>query len=153
LTYTTADQLKKVLRFKVKATKTGFEATVKGDSPEEAVSLAVKADAAMMAYKTNGYTPPADKPRGEHPPVLLDSAYMMAAGGATGGYNAHLQALSEDYTVKIDLIRNTKGLGWEITVKATGSTEDEVIANSMALLAETDERLRTLFPEAAPVAS
>jgi len=49
-----------------------------------------------------------------------------------------VHAAAEDYRVRVDLVANTKGLGWEITAKA--ATVDEalgLIAQTKALLQET----------------
>lgn len=140
----TLDQLKRAMAQKIKVTKTGVEISAKGDTPDEAVATVLKA---YELYQHRGAAPAEDKDRSEYPALILMKetalgrpCYIISHGNGTAtGYDPKLQELSEDYRVKIDLIQNTKGIGWEVTAK--GASMEETIA----LIDYTEVQLRKHF--------
>lgn len=144
----TAEDLRQAMRLrKLRASKTGYEASVTGDTPADAVTLAVLVDARYLAEKAQGLEPtskPTGGDRSEAAPWMDEKGRVHGAGGTTGGRNHAVEALAESYVVKIDLTRNTKGVGWNVTVKPSKAGV-EGIAEALVLLRETQDRLAAAF--------
>lgn len=132
-------EVRRALATRLKLTKSGYEATVRGDSPLEAFTLALGAHAALVGYRARGATPP-EPDKAERRPLVVGAnaqeVTVQAGGGAATPFNPALQAIAEDYRVKVELTLNSKGVGWEITAKA------ETVDAALALIAETEHLLQ-----------
>ena len=131
----TMEALKKANAQKMKLTKTGFEATAKGDTPEEAVAIILRAKA---LYDAKAVTDQTDKPRSDMPALVKQQTgtYILSHGGGTAApWSPEVTALLDDYRVKIDLTLNSKGIGFEVTAK--GADMDE----NFALITYTEDLL------------
>lgn len=125
---TTLETIKVAMTQKIKITKTGYEATVKANTPDEGVALVLAVQSRYEALKGQA-TVDTDKPRESYPVMVLEQGgqYVMKHGGGLATpWSPEMQQLSEDYRIKIDLVQNTKGLGWDIT--ARGGSIDETYA-------------------------
>jgi hypothetical protein len=149
----TMEQVRRSMRLaKLKVTKTGYEATLKADSPEEAVSLAVQVDSSYKSYQAQGMPMPgkAAPARGDLAPIMVKHgeklAKLLAAGGQTGPRNQGMEAVERSFLVRIDLARNSKGVGWDIEVQPPSDGADSV-AEALALQADVAQRLVQAFPE------
>lgn len=143
----TADQVRESMRLrKLKVTKTAYEATVTGDTAEQAVALAVQIDSRYLAHQEQGKDMPGKQEpnRGDMPPWVTPEGNLMAAGGVTGPRNHLVEDLQKDYRVKIEITRNTRGVGWDIEVKPTGGGLGS-IDEAMAMRAEVERLLRAAF--------
>lgn len=141
-TQTPAD-IKKALSQKLKVTKNGFEATVKADTPDEAITLAVQV---VERFKARGVeVEVAAKTPSEHPATLWfenGRYYLRHGGGENAIWNPDLQELSEDYRVKIELEKNSRSFNTAVSIKG-GTT-----AEMFALLEYTETKLTSAFAPA-----
>lgn len=136
-----AEAMKSAIRLKV--TKTAHEATVRAYDPDTAIALAVKAHGMLLAHKTAG-TAPEERSKANLPVMMRDhaSGYVLQHGGGEATpYDPTLAETLDDYRVKIDLVANTKGIGWEVSVLNPGSIEAGV-----AMIGYVEEALRAQFP-------
>lgn len=144
----TIAELKTASGIKLKVTKTAHEATIKALDPDTAVALAIKAHGLLLAHKAAG-TAPAERDRAGLPALIRETAggYVIKHGGGTAApYDPAAQARMEDYLIKIDLVSNTKGIGWEITANNPGSVEA-----GLALIGYTERLLQEAFAPASDV--
>lgn len=116
----TGSDIKERTSVKLKLTKNGYEATVKADDPLTAVAKAAEAHGLLVRMRDANSAPGSTDSRALPILVMQDDGYLVlqTSGGAGSLYNPALQQIAEDYRVKIDLTLNSKGLSWEITVKA-----------------------------------
>lgn len=143
----TGDQVREAMRLrKLKVTNTGYEASVTGDTPEQAVALAAQIDCRHLAYKEQSKTMPSKQEpnRADLPPWITPEGNVMAAGGVTGPRNHLIEDMQKDYRVKIEITRNTKGVGWDIEVKPSTGGMDS-IEEALAMRAEVERLLRAAF--------
>jgi len=141
----TLADLKCAMAQKIKITKTAFEVSAKADTPEEAVALVVSGYKLYQANKERFATPVPDKPRAEFPALVkeADGGYILKHGdGAVSPWDPSVLDFTEDYRVKIEFAANTKGIGWDVSVKGASMEEN------FALLAYTEDLLRQALPVA-----
>lgn len=143
-TQTLAD-VKKATAVKLALTSKGYKATVKADTPLEAIKLAQDAHMEMVALRETGSHP--DNRKGF--PVLVieqptqegsPDSYLLSHGGGDCVPFDPSQDLNEDYTVKIELELNSKGIGWTVSVKAASA------AAGVAMIAYVEQALADRFP-------
>lgn len=122
-------------------TRYGFEFSVRGLDAREAVSRCRKVYDELTNLAAG--RPPERSTRTPEPgrPFVADDTIVGSVGYAHP-YNPELAEAAGQYGIKIEVVLNSKGFGYEVTVKSTGDTE-----SAYAAYTQVCDLMSAAFPE------
>lgn len=143
----TLAEMKAATATKLALTSKGYKATVKGMTPDAAIDKVVHAHTQMLALRERKEAP-TEENRADRPAVLIldmtTGLYTLKHGGGEVAPFDPSTDLSEEYAIKIDLEMNSKGIGWDVVVRAAS------VEAGVAMIEYTEAELTRLFDTPTP---